>query len=279
MASILKNILLKAKKWMLFIYLLLVVEYILYAIMPWMLGKSIDSLLVGEIVYFMLYAILSVSGLLIGFIRRRLDTRIFSRILLRETLAFFNSMIGRIDASKMLTRLDKIRLFTDFTENFLPGLFKAIFYIVVSSIFLFYAMGIWTCLILALMIASTISSFYLTKKIEAKIELAQEQEEAKNHSMVLGNVRSVKRSMFKLQRIGVAYSDLQALNWGIVDMCCIGCQLIAIMVLVSLKLTIGDITASLAYVGSLCMHFQVFPQSLEMVRHLNVASMFLKRKD
>lgn len=264
---------------MLFIYLLLIIEYILYAIMPWMLGKCIDSLLINEIGYFTLYAFLSIGGLLIGFIRRRLDTRIFSRILLRETLTFFNSMIGKIDASKMLTRLEKIRLFTDFTENFLPSLFKAIFYIVVSSIFLFNVMGTWTCIILTLMIASTVSSFYLTRKIETKIQQSQEQEEAKNQNMMIGNARNARKSMFKLQKIGVAYSDLQALNWGIVDMCCIACQLIAIIVLVNLKLTIGDITASLAYVGSLCMHFQVFPQSLEMMRHLNVASNFLNKQN
>lgn len=119
----------------------------------------------------------------------------------------------------------------------------------------------------------------MTKKIERKIQQAQEQEESKNQSMVTGNSRQAKKSMYKLQRIGVAYSDLQALNWGIVDMCCITCQLISIIVLVNLNLTIGDITASLAYVGSLCMHFQAFPQSLEMIRHLNVASSFLQKQD
>ena len=71
-----KEIFLKTSYKIWLVYTFLVVEYFLYACAPWLLGKTIDTVLAGQYYYFILYGSCGVAGLIIGFVRRRLDTRI-----------------------------------------------------------------------------------------------------------------------------------------------------------------------------------------------------------
>jgi ABC-type multidrug transport system fused ATPase/permease subunit len=273
----LKQVLYKARGWCPFIYCLLFIEFLLQSLTPWLLGKALDELINGQVQNFILYIGCSVVGLIVGIIRRRIDTRVFSKITLKETLTYLSKKYKTVSTPSLIVRLSKIPLFIQFIEYTLPNILRSVIYIIVSIIFLSLTISYWVIIIIFLMSLTLFTSTFLTLKMEKIIHTTQEVEEAKIQNLTAGNLHETKKAYFTCQALDVKYSDLQAYNWGIVDVCCIGCEVVAVLVLVSLGSTPGSIIASLTYVYNLCGHFQIFPSILEQSKHLKVASTFLQK--
>jgi len=277
-----KKIFLKTgyKIWL--VYTLLVVEYLLFACAPWLLGKTIDTVLAGQYYYFVLYGSCGVIGLIIGFVRRRLDTRIFANICLDITLNFLQKMFKSFNlcSSKIVVRIKKIDVFTQFAEYTIPSIVRSTIFICISFVCLFSAMGLWVLLIFSLMCLTLITSHYFSSKIEKVLEDAQLNDELKEKAIIDKNEEQTCYHCKSSTVLNIKFSDIQASNWGVVDICCIICELIAIYILtITVKPTTGEIMASLSYVHSLCGYFQVFPSVIEQLKQLKVASRFLYLKE
>jgi hypothetical protein len=274
-----KGIFLRASSKLWIVYSILVVEYTLYACMPWLLGKTIDSLLHGKYYYFLLYGVSGLLGLMIGVFRRRLDTRIFAGICLIMTKGFLKKTFELFNKSpsKILVRVKKIGMFTQFAEHTVPRVVKSTIYIIVSFFCLFSSLGAWTFVIFGLMSVTLATSYFFSTKIEKVIDSAQLTDEQKEKNIIEGNEEETYACCETSTNLDIKFSDLQAANWGIVDICCVVCELVAIYILtVSIKPSVGQIMASLSYVHSLCGYFQVFPSIIEELKHLKVASKYLQ---
>jgi hypothetical protein len=273
-----KSVFLQASYKLWFVYTILVVEYILYALMPWLLGKSIDSLIQGTYFYFVLYGIAGFFGLVIGIFRRRLDTRIFSNVSLNMTKFFLTKMFDlNLCSSKILVRIKKISMFTNFAEYTIPSVVKSTIYIGVSFACLLSTIGLWSVLLFAIMTMTILTSYLFASKIEKHIDNAQIIEEKKEKCVIERREQQAANFCQESTKIDIKVSDIQAANWGVVDFCCLICELCALLILTLTRTsTVGEIMSSLVYVQSLCGYFQVFPSIIEQLKHLKVASKYLK---
>lgn len=274
-----KDVFLKANFKLWIGYFILVVEYILYSSMPWLLGKSVDSLLLANYTHFYLYATSAFFGLCIGILRRRLDTRIFSTIALQMTEEFLGKMFrSNLCSSKILVRIKKINLFTQFAEYTIPSVVRSSIYILVSFACLFSMMGSLTFCLFGVMLTTIITSHLFSTRIEKCIEASQLIEEQKEKAIIERRENEVMEYCRTSRKLDVKISDIQAANWGVVDICCIICELGSILILTLTKTpSPGEIMSSFVYVQSLCGYFQIFPSIIEQLKHLKVASKFLKQ--
>ena len=84
------------------------------------------------------YICCSLFGLIIGIIRRRFDTRVFANICKELSIDVTKDLFQRkILTSKITARVNNIKKFTNFFEQYLPYLVKSFIYIIIASSILF----------------------------------------------------------------------------------------------------------------------------------------------
>ena len=134
-----------------------------------------------------------------------------------------------------------------------------------------------------LMLAFSINANAQDKNTPSAYDLAKKQAAELTEYLGLDKIQNEEQTFNHCKNstiLNIKFSDIQASNWGVVDICCIICELIAIYILtIAVKPTMGEIMASLSYVHSLCGYFQVFPSVIEQLKQLKVASRFLYLKE
>ena len=269
---VLKQTFANSSKWLWFTYSLLVVEFAISSSVPWVLGKTIDSAIQQQYGMFWTYVACSVGGLFIGVLRRRIDTRIFLKTWKYLTIYTITSLFERnVPISKITARTNNVKMFTDFYEHIVPQIIKSSVYIVIASIVLFKTMGFYASIILCIMLVSLLASKWFAEKIELVIAQNQHAHELKEHYVLEKDLEKVKDSYNEINCLLIKKSDWDAVNWGVVDVCCIICELIAICILVNSTPTIGQITSTLMYVNSLCGYFSSFSYYFTYLKELKVA--------
>lgn len=273
-----KQILLRAQKNLWVTYVLLVVEFIFAAILPWLLGKAIDSGLKHHHEMLGVYVACAFVGLVVGFTRRRFDTRVFSKICSELSIQTMTSLFDRkVPVSKITARTNNVKKFTDFFEHFVPQFVRSVIYIITAFCILYSTMGLWSFVILFIMFGSLGASFVFANKIEKVIHEDQKTNEIREHFILEKQPSRVELCYIVLQKLLVKRSDLEAMNWGVVDVCCIACELIAIIILINSVSTAGEITSTLMYVNSLCGYFSSFSYSFMYMKELKVAKEFIEK--
>ena len=113
------------------------IAYIFWFAEPYVLGKMIDGIIAGE--YWWTYAFIGINILFIafGYIRRVIDTKIFSKMYNNFILDYIRRNICSLETSTVVARVDMSRTFTDFLENVIPSYFATI-YALVGSIIAIY---------------------------------------------------------------------------------------------------------------------------------------------
>ena len=77
------------------IYSLLIIQYVLFSIMPYLLGKAIDGLLIKDNFPLILLLITEITALILGYGLKRIDTIVFMKI-------FCDKEMSNADFAKML---------------------------------------------------------------------------------------------------------------------------------------------------------------------------------
>lgn len=135
----LKSLFLKYKIQILFTFLLLSIESFLLVIIPFSIGKAIDTLQNDS--YLGIYILMAVlfSILLISTSRRLYDTRVYSKIYtLLSTSVIKDQKRRTIDTSKILTRSNLIKELVDFFEHDLTEAYTAFIGVLAALIMLWY---------------------------------------------------------------------------------------------------------------------------------------------
>lgn len=272
----LRQIFVESKRWMWLTYFLLVLEFAAASAIPWLLGKTIDSMIQQEYKMFALYVLCSIGGLFVGVARRRIDTRVFAKIWKQLTVQATNELFERdVPVSKITARTNNIKKFTDFYEYIVPQIIKSVVYIIMALVVLASNIGTHSLIIFGIMGFSVIVSKWFAEKTEKVIQQSQHAFELKEHYVLEKNASGMEDSFNNIHNLLVKRSDWEAANWGVVDVCCILCELFAICVLVNSSSTVGEITSSLLYVNSLCGYFSVFSYILTYLKELKVAKEYL----
>jgi hypothetical protein len=249
--------------------------------MPWMLGKSIDSLLNGQYLFFVFYISCTLVNLFVGVTRRAFDTRIFSRINNNLCLDVISKSFKKdIDSNKISARINNISKFTNFYEHFAPQLIKSSIQMIVAFIILNSNINKWSFLVLLIMGFTLLASYLVCEKTEALMINIQNEEELRQH--YLFNEKDVEKLETTHNNLGTFFikkSDLDAINWGFFDVCYYSCEILVLYILIKSNHTVGEITSSLLYVNSFCSHFSMLTHAFAYFKELKVADSFLKELD
>lgn len=263
-------------------YILLILEFVCQSISPYLLGKAIDFLLQKQNNMFFLYILCSAIGLMTGVLRRIYDTKVFTGILRDTSIDLTQEMIEKdIEPTKITVRIDRLASLTDFFEYHLPQYIKSFVQIIVAAVVLFTNMHHFIWIIALIMTVSLLCShYYASVKTSKILNNIQKQDEIKLHNIVNKQpLDKIKDNFFNIQKLHVEKSNVDAINWGVFDVCFILCELIAIYVLTNnLYATVGQITSSLMYINNFTSHFSVFTHAFVRIKELKVTENFILQK-
>ena len=262
-------------------YTLLIFEFTCQSITPYLLGKAIDFLLQKQNNMFFLYILCSILSLLVGVVRRIYDTKVFTGILRDVSIELTQEMFEQnIEPTKITVRVDKLSTLVDFFEYHLPQYVKSFVQIIVSAVVLFSNIHHFIWIITLIMTVSLFCSHHSAKKTSKFLQLLQNQDEIKLHNIVnKKTLNEIKDSFLNIQKLYVNRSNVDAVNWGVFDVCFVLCELLALYVLTNTyQTTAGQITSSLMYVNTFTMNFSVFTYAFVKIKELKVTENFILQK-
>lgn len=244
----LKSLFLKYKIQILFTFLLLSIESFLLVIIPFSIGKAIDTLQNDS--YLGIYILMAVlfSILLISTSRRLYDTRVYSKIYtLLSTSVIKDQKRRTIDTSKILTRSNLIKELVDFFEHDLTEAYTAFIGVVGALIMLWY-INTYVFIICLSVIFLIYFVYSLSEKniFNENSELNTELEKRLNiirekNSLLISHFKRISKNMIRL-------SDIESYNYILIQILIAFVIIGALFIGVKAKLSTGEIFAMLTYV-------------------------------
>lgn len=273
----LKDIFWGNKRKILFTYFVLVFEFVIFALIPYLLGKAIDGVVSNDNHSFFIYLGLLLFGLVIGFGRRIYDTIVYSRIWAEKVKETVKDLKDRnVNQPKIVSRYRLLFLYSDFFEHTVPSSISSFVEIVVALIMLFLVVslpvfGVVFALAVLAMLAYYIISCY-TQKVETDVQHLKEKIDAE----IIENGAKVDKDVDILADRYITNSNLNAIGWGIQDILGVIAEVVVIFAIVGNGATVGTIMASLTYVWKLFCHTGCLSDFFYQTKKIEMANKFLK---
>jgi ABC-type multidrug transport system fused ATPase/permease subunit len=251
-------------------------EFTLFALLPMMLGKAIDSLILGHYWMLMVYVGISLAGGTIGFFRRRIDTRVFSLIWSEyATKAVINLLNKGVEKTRIVSRASFVGQYSSFLEYTLPSVVSSVFNICVSLFLITWAAPI-AGLPVVVLVGTTLSTCYFfsnkIKKVESNL---QSTRELSHTGIVNGEVDVVEKTYVEQNRLYIQRSDLDATSWGLMDLFCLITQILVVFAIVQQGHTVGTIMSTLAYTDSIFNRMFALSDGIVNWRQVEIANSLL----
>lgn len=268
-----KEILKENKLQIAFIYSLLIIQYMLFAMMPYLLGKAIDDLLQKDNFGLLKLLIAEISALFLGFFLKRYDTKVFMKIFCDKAIKAVQILRDKnILPSKIAARYQLVGFYSDFFEYSLPQIINA-FIGAGTALFMLYITDhkigmIASLLFLFMILVNKIYSFK-TQKVDLDI---QNNKESVNHTLIEN--LEYKPHLISLSSNYVKKSNLDAANFFFNDSLSIIMHVSIMLMLVYTNPSVGAITSTLLYVDKLygvtynIFYFFMFMRSIENTNKL-----------
>ena len=253
-----KEILKENKLQITFIYAMLIIQYGLFSLIPYLLGKTIDGLLIKDNFYLLILLTAEITALLIGFFLKRYDTKVFMKIFCDKAIKAVQILRNKnIIPAKIAARYQLVGYYSDFFEFSLPQIIQAFIGATTALTMLYltdHKIGILATILFIGMITVNKIYSYKTQKIDLNI---QTEKENINHSL-MENLE-YKNYLQNLSQNYVKKSNLDAANFFFNDSLSIIMHLATMLILVYTQPTVGAITSTLLYVDKLySVTFNVF---------------------
>ncbi len=241
-----------------FIYAMLIIQYGLFSLIPYLLGKTIDGLLIKDNFYLLILLTAEITALLIGFFLKRYDTKVFMKIFCDKAIKAVQILRNKnIIPAKIAARYQLVGYYSDFFEFSLPQIIQAFIGATTALTMLYltdHKIGILATILFIGMITVNKIYSYKTQKIDLNI---QTEKENINHSL-MENLE-YKNYLQNLSQNYVRKSNLDAANFFFNDSLSIIMHLATMLILVYTQPTVGAITSTLLYVDKLySVTFNVF---------------------
>lgn len=245
-----KEILKENKLQISFIYSLLIVQYILFSIMPYLLGKAIDGLLVKDNFGLLCLLAAEITALLLGFFLKRFDTKVFMKIFCDKAIKAVQILRDKnMIPAKIVARYQLVGYYSDFFEYSLPQIINSFIGAGTALTMLYitdYKIGmIASVLFFCMIVVNKVYSFK-TQKVDLNI---QSDKENINHSL-MENIEYQKH-LIDLSANYVRKSNLDAANFFFNDSLSIIMHVATMLILVYTNPSVGAITSTLLYVDKL----------------------------
>lgn len=268
-----KEILKENKLQISLIYSLLIIQYGLFSIMPYLLGKAIDGLLIKENSGLVLLLVAEIAALILGYGLKRIDTIVFMKIFCDKAIKAVQILRDKnMIPAKIAARYQLVGYYSDFFEYSLPQIINSFIGAGTALTMLYitdHKIGlIATVLFFFMIIVNKVYSFK-TQKVDLDI---QNNKENINHSL-MENLE-YKPHLINLGSDYIKKSNLDAANFFFNDSLSILMHVCIMLMLVYTNPTVGAITSTLLYVDKLygvtynIFYFFMFMRGIENTNKL-----------
>ena len=256
-----------------FIYSLLIIQYALFALIPFLLGKAIDGLLQKDNTNLIYFLVAEISALFIGFFLKRYDTKVFMEIFAAKAIKAIQILRDKnVLPAKIAARYQLVGNYSDFFEFSLPQIINAFISAGTALVMLFFAdMKIGCVATILFMCMIFINKFYSFKTQSVDLQI-QNNKENINHSLIENS--EYKKYLEEMSQNYIRKSNLDAANFFFNDSISIIVHGCTMLILVCTQPTIGAITSTLLYVDKLygvtynIFYFFMFMRSIENTNKL-----------
>lgn len=276
----LKSIYQNNKRWIYTTYVILITEFVAFAVLPYILGKAIDALLSGDRNYLFFYIGLCLTAFGVGFVRRRLDSRIFCRIWGSCVTQTIVNMIDRnVDTTKIISRAGMVKVFADFYEYQVPNIISSIIDILVAAVIIIMVIPVTGSVAVGLVALSYLTMWGVSRRIQ-KIEVGlQHNREAIDKAITTKDVATIQDGYQERAASFIRHSDWDATGWAVVDILSIVAAITVVVALVSGNKTAGEIMATLDYTWGMFRRMGPLASSLNQWQQMKVADQFITQED
>ena len=230
---------------------------------PFLLGKSIDGLMVGEWCWIVILGISYFLSNFFNYKRMVYDTKVYTTIYNNIALKFLKK--DDVDVSTKIARTDMAHEVVNVLEGYVHYYIATIVTIIGSLIFIFSAnwqVGVLVSVSI-IFIVSAVFIFY--KKIRQGIIIANNHYETKAKSIESGYVSS--ESFFnRRRRIEICQSTIQGKNWFLMNGIKYVFLIFSIILLVTTTkdITVGSVITVYSYVNNFLIALLSAPVAIEM---------------
>jgi len=242
---------------------------------PFLLGKSIDGLIVGNWYWMVLLGLSYFLSNFFNYKRMVYDTKVYTTIYKNIALKFLKK--DDVDVSTKIARTDMAHEIVNVLEGYVHYYIATIVTIIGSLIFIFtenWKVGVLVSVAIFFIISAV---FILYKKIKQGIIISNNHYEKKAKSIEGGYASS--ESFFRRRRkIEICQSTIQGKNWFLVNSIKYIFLILSIILLITTTkdITIGSVVTVYSYVNNFLSSLLSAPVAIEMFLRI---SDVLKRLD
>ncbi len=235
---------------------------------PFLLGKSIDGLIVGNWYWIVLLGLSYFVSNFFNYKRMVYDTKVYTKIYNNIALKFLKKNDG--DVSTKVARTDMAHEVVNVLEGYVHYYIATMVTIIGSLIFIFsenWQVGVLISFAIIFIISAV---FILYKKIKQGISTFNNHYEKKTKSIEGGYMSS--ESFFRRRRkIEIYQSTIQGKNWFLVNSIKYVFLLLSIILLITTtkNITIGSVVTVYSYVNNFLGALMSAPVAIEMVLRIS----------
>jgi len=259
--------------WIVAVYGILLFELIIIGLLPYLLGKAVDAVLAEEYRDFWLYLAALIIGLIVGVSRRAFDTRAFMKVWCNAAIETVRKLVDSgMKTTTIINRSDLVYRYVGFFENTIPRTTHCFVDIIISLIMIWIVIP-WTgCAVTGLTVITITTSYYLAcweKRVDVRIQASREKI---NHAIEHKRDANIKTGYHELRKHQVRLSDIDSINWGIVDVAEVTSKVLIIFALAQQGHTVGTIMATITYGLRLFMKIGMLTYSFMEIKEIEVAN-------
>ena len=230
---------------------------------PFLLGKSIDGLIVGNWHWIVILGISYFLSNFFNYKRMVYDTKVYTTIYKNIALKFLKK--DNVDVSTKIARTDMAHEIVNVLEGYVHYYIATIVTIIGSLIFIFsenWKVGVLVSFAIIFIISSV---FILYKKIKQGINISNNHYEKKAKS-IEGGYASSESFFNRRRKIEICQSTIQGKNWFLMNGIKYVFLILSIILLVTTtkNITIGSVITVYSYVNNFLMSLLSAPIAIEM---------------
>ena len=235
---------------------------------PFLLGKSIDGLIVGNWYWIVILGISYFLSNFFNYKRMVYDTKVYTTIYKNIALKFLKK--DNVDVSTKIARTDMAHEIVNVLEGYVHYYIATIVTIIGSLIFIFSENWQVGVLISFAIVFITSAVFILYKKIKQGINISNNHYEKKAKS-IEGGYASSESFFNRRRKIEICQSTIQGKNWFLVNSIKYVFLILSIILLITTTkdITIGSVITVYSYVNNFLIALLSAPVAIEMVLRIS----------
>ncbi len=226
---------------------LVVLESVGWLLFPLVIGRAIDSAIVGSWRGLVELAVLSIATVGVDVFRRVYDSRAYAKVYVQmsEELAARQSGIG---TSAKTARLGMLGEVVEFFENSLPTLVSSVLGLV-GTVAILAALSLPIFAGCMIVVVATVAVYGWTGKFTVRFNEAYNNEYERRVEVVAsGNPARVARHIRRMMRWNIKLSDLEAANFGVLWVLMAGLMAYSVHATATDTVEYGGVVAVVMYV-------------------------------